>query len=261
MNAWLALTKKEFRLGLPAFLVAVILFAGVVGGGYFAGNYIGYQQEFITIAFTVVVMLHVFFLTFYFFHSLNMERKRLHLWLHNPMPISGLLFAKLATGLLFMAITFIISITLLALFFNHIYDIFNEQTTVNIVGLITFGIFAFGISIAITFVFFWSIFLTLSQRMNDFLSFILTFMLFLFMAWAYDNFIHLSFMETLTTWGTIQLKDIMVGFEFSIIEGSIEVETLNEASIFYIGHFVRELIVTVIMFFAACWMIDKKAEV
>ncbi|MFA1819834.1 hypothetical protein ACDX78_06500 [Virgibacillus oceani] len=261
MNAWLALTKKEFRLGLPAFLVALILFAGVVAGGYFFGNYIGYEQEFLTAAFIIIVMLHVFSLMFYSLYSLNVERKRLHLWLHTPMPIAGLLISKLVTGIVFKGFTFIIAITSLALFFNHHYDIFNEQTIANIVGLISISIFVYGLSIAITFIFFWSIFLTLSKRMNDFLSFILTFIVFLIMAWAYDKFIHLAFMETLTNWGAIQLKDITVEFEFSIVKDAFEVETISEASVFYIGHFVRELIVTVIMFITACWIIEKKAEV
>ena len=34
MSAWFALTKKEFRLGLPAFLAAVILFAGIIAFGF-----------------------------------------------------------------------------------------------------------------------------------------------------------------------------------------------------------------------------------
>ena len=38
MNAWLSLTKKEFQLGFPAFLISLILYLGILSGGYFTGN-------------------------------------------------------------------------------------------------------------------------------------------------------------------------------------------------------------------------------
>lgn len=261
MNAWFALTKKEFRLGLPAFLIALILYAGIIAGGFIIGNQFGYKDEFIMTSLAIVVTLHVFFLLFYLFHSLNSERKRLHLWLHTPMPIGGLLSSKLITGIVFMTLTFIVSIILSGTFFNNHYDFFNEQTLFNIIGLSTLSIFLLGISLAILFIFFWSIFLTLSQRMNDFLSFVLTFILFLFAAWAYDLFIHLSFIETITTWGPIQVKDVIVGFEFSIFEDGFDAGTMSEASIFYVGQILSEIIVAIIMFIGACWIIDKKVEV
>ena len=261
MNAWLALTKKEFRLGLPAFLVALVLFAGIITGGYYLGNHLGYQNELIMTALAMVVMLHLFFLTFYLYYSLNAERKRLHLWLHNPMSIGGLLISKMFTGIVFMAITFITSLILAVMFFKNHFGIFNEQTTFNILGLSTVSIFISSLSIAVTFIFFWSIFLTYNQRMNDFLSFMVTFILFLLLAFFYEKFTHLAFMETLTNWGAIQIKDVIMGFELSFMEDAFEAETMSETSIFYIGHFLRDFVVAVFMFIAACWIIDKKVEV
>lgn len=261
MNAWMSLTKKEFQLGLPAFLIALILFVGIIGAGFLAGNHWGYQGELLTVAFGIVLALHMFFLTFYLFYSLNAERKRLHLWLHTPMSIAGLLSSKIVTGIVFMVSTFIVSTILSTIIFSNTFDFFNQETIFNIIGISTFSIFEIGIFIAANFLFFWVIFLTYSQRMNDFFSFILTIILFFFVSWGYQAFIELSFIQTLTNWGSIQVDDLIVGFEFSISAEEFEGETLSEQTILYIGNFVRDIIVAVILFIAACWIIDKKVEV
>ncbi|WP_339229401.1 hypothetical protein NSQ77_05480 [Oceanobacillus sp. FSL K6-2867] len=261
MNAWLSLTKKEFQLGLPAFLIALLLYAGILSGGYFTGNYVGYTEGLLSVAFGFVVTLHIFFLPFYMYYSLSAERKRLHLWLHTPMPIAGLLSAKIVTGIIFMIMTFVIFFVSSTQFFLHTLDFFNQETVFNLVGSITVLVFTFGLFIAATFLFFWSIFLTFSQLMNDFVSFILTFILFLFLSWIYGTFMDLSFMQTLTDWGSIQVNDIIVGFEFGYVENAFEAQAMSESSIFYIGHFVRDIVVAVIMFIAACWIIEKKVEV
>lgn len=261
MSAWLALTKKEFRLGFPVFITALILYAGMMVGAYFLGKQINHEEALMMMSFAFVIALHVLFLVFYLYYTLSSERKRLHLWLHTPMSIAGLLLSKLFTGIVFMAITFIVSLSVAALFFNQHFDFFNEQTIFNIMGLSTVTVFNGAIWLAVTFIFFWSIFLTFSQRINDFFSFILTFILFLIIGWIYSLILSIGFVETITTWGPINVGDILVGFEFDYIDNAFEANTLSEASIFYIGHFIRDLIVTIIMFFAACWMIDRKVEV
>lgn len=261
MSAWLALTKKEFRLGFPVFITALILYVGMMVGGYFLGRQTNHEEALIMTAFAIVITLHVFFLTFYLYYTLSTERKRLHLWLHNPMPIAGLILSKLFTGIVFMTITLIVSLSASAMFFKQHFDIFNEQTMFNIMGLSTVTIFNSAIWMAVTFILLWSIFLLFSQHMNDFLSFILTFMLFLIIGWVYSAIMSIGFVETITTWGPIRVDDIIVGFEFSYMDDAFETNTLGEASIFYVGHFIRDIIIIIIMFFAACWMIDRKVEV
>lgn len=261
MNAWLSLTKKEFQLGFPAFLIALILYLGILSGGYFTGNYAGYTEGLLSVALGFVVILHIFFLPFYLYYSLSAERKRLHLWLHTPMSIAGLLSSKVVTGITFMVFTFAVFIIGSTQFFLHTFDFFNQETIFNLLGSITVFVFTLGFFIAALFLFFWSIFLTFSQLMNDFISFILTFILFLFISWIYGSLMDLSFMQTLTNWGSIQVNDIIVGFEFGYVENAFEAQAMSESSIFYIGHFVRDIVVAVIMFIAACWIIEKKVEV
>lgn len=261
MNAWISLTKKEFKLGLPAFIIALILFVGIIGAGFLAGNQWGYQGEMLAVAFGVVITLHMFFLTFYLFYSLNSERKRLHLWLHTPMSIAGLLSSKIFTGTVFMVSTFLISTILSTSIFSSTFDFINQETIFNLIGISTISVFVLAIFLAANFLFFWSVFLTYSQRMNDFLSFILTVILFFFISWGYQSLVDLSFIQTLTNWGSIQVNDLIVGFEFNLTADEFEGETISEQTILYIGNFVSDIIVSTILFIAACWIIDKKVEV
>ncbi|WP_405097878.1 hypothetical protein [Oceanobacillus sp. FSL H7-0719] len=261
MNAWLALTKKEFRLGLPAFLVSLFLFSGIIGGGYLMGDMYGVRDQMLVAAFGFVVTLHIFYLVFYLIRSLSYERKQLHLWLHNPMPIAGLLSSKIITGIVYMAITLTLSLLLLTQLFQNTFSLLNQASIFNIGGTILLTIFSFAIYIAITFLFFWSIFLAFSQQMNDFLSFILTVITFFLLSWVYNFVMDLSIIETLTTWGGIQVNDLIVGFEFQAAYEYFDASSISETSILYVGHILREFIVAILMFIAACWMIDRKVEV
>ena len=62
MNAWFALTKKEFRLGLPAFLFAVILYGGFLGLVYWMGSKIGFQDEIMMSGMIAVLIFHIPFI-------------------------------------------------------------------------------------------------------------------------------------------------------------------------------------------------------
>lgn len=264
MNAWFALTKKELQLVLPAFLVALILFAGVLSGGYFFGNYVGFTNEILLGASSFTLAMHPLLLVIYLYYSLNTERKRLHLWLHNPMSIQGLLSAKLITGIIYMSVTFIFSMISTIYFTNTITDFFAGQTMMNVVVTVASMIIASSLFLAAVFLFYWSIFLTFSQQMNDFLSFVLTFIIFLVISWAYNQFMDLAFIDSLTKWGEIHLQDI-VGFELNFIVEDYTAEThggpVSDTAILYIGEFVKELIAAAVMFFAASWIIERKVEV
>ena len=159
-----------------------------------------------------------------------------------------------------MSITF--GLTLLALFLFFIdTEIFTEYIIVNnFFGTITLTLFQAGIFMGTTFLLFWSIFLFYSQKMNDFLSFLLSIVLMGFLSWGYQSFIDLSFIQTLTTWGGIQINDV-IGFEFTFSSDQFESSALTEQTVLYIGHLLRDLIVAVLLFFLSSFIIDKKVEV
>lgn len=260
MNAWIALTKKELRLGLPAFLFAVILYGGFLGLVYWMGSKIGFQDEIMMSGMIAVLIFHIPFIFFYMIFSLTSENTKLHLWLHNPMSISGLILAKLVSGIVYAIMTFTVCLVAALLFQKNNYDLLNEHITFNITGVSTLWIFSTGIACAIIFTFFWSIYLTLGQWMNNFFSFIITLILFFVLALVYDSFTQLSFMQALTDWGTIEIEDI-IGFEFMIADDAFEAGMRMDTTLLTLGHMVRDIITTILLFIAACWMIDRKVEV
>ncbi|GGA80358.1 hypothetical protein [Ornithinibacillus halotolerans] len=263
MNTWLALTKKEFKLSLPAFIIAAVLFVGFMVGGYFIGRNFGYADEVLLGVSLFASSLHTLLLAFYLFYSLNTERKRLHLWLHNPMSISGLLSAKIFTNFVYMIITFAASITLNVIFFQRVTDLFNQQTLFNLTGTLLIMFLFSSLFVAAVFLFFWSIFMTLSQKMNDFLSFVITFLLFVFTSWALGKVTDLSFYQTLTQWGEIKIQDMFVGFELNVDfdSQSASGDTFLESTFIYIGDIIVEIIGIIALFFATCWIIERKVEV
>lgn len=261
MNAWFTLTKKEFRLGLPIFLTALILFAGSIGAGYFAGGYYGFREELLLISFGFVLAMHVFFMLVYLFYSLNYERKVLHLWLHNPMSIAGLLSSKIFTGFIYMVITFSACLSLFVLLLDNSYILLDYINAYDFLGAVTLTIFYFGLFTTFNFLLFWSIFLVFSQKTNDFLSFLLAMVSFFFLSWVYHLFIDLPFMQAMTNWGGIQFNNLINGLEFHFSAESIKSNMTTNASILYIGNVVRDFIVSIIIFFVSCFIIDKKVEV
>ena len=84
MTSWLNLTKKEFRLGLPAFIFSLIVLIGIFSISIMFGLSTGLLWETLTIGALAAVALHVFYLAYYLLYSLGVERKRIQLWLHNP---------------------------------------------------------------------------------------------------------------------------------------------------------------------------------
>ena len=262
MNAWWSLTKKEFRLGFPAFLFALILFIGLFTGGYYMGRSFGFEQEMLMSSAVTILLFHNLFLVLYMIYSLSYERKRLHLWLHNPMPIAGLLTSKLLSGLVFMTITYIGFITFTIIYQNN-FDFmnFSGQEIFKIATISTIGIYSSAISIAIIFIFFWSIYLTLGKWMNEFFSFILTFILFILVMIFYEYVINSPFMTTLTNWGPIEIHDIVTRFDFVITGEEFKAGATWDSVLFYVGEYIVDFIAIILLFIAACWIIDRKVEV
>lgn len=178
MTAWLNLTKKEFRLGLPAFIFSLIVLIGIFAISTIIGLSIDLMWETLTIGAFATVALHGFYLAYYMLYSLDVERKRMHLWLHNPLPIVQLLLAKLVSGLSYMLITLITAaIVLWQAYVNSMVSInVSEWLTTLILSVIT--LFTTTLLLGCTYLFFWTVFMTLSKTYNDFLSFVLTFLFF-----------------------------------------------------------------------------------
>lgn len=269
MTAWWNLTKKELRLGFPAFLLPLITYALLASVMFYVGSRQNMSWEMVMIVSVAVMALHLFYLVYYFYYSLQSERKRMHLWLHNPLPGYALLSAKLTAGIISMIGSLLIigAVTALSYFFAGTFDdIFPALIWQDVVNLGIFGgvhLFLLALNFAIYFLFFWMIFLLISRYVGSFFSIILTFILFICFVSGWAWLTETPFFSILTNWGEINLVQLAQGLEFSAeaTRGFSLFLTDQGAASIYLGTYIGEALVTIALFAASCWLLDRKVEV
>ncbi|NEU30329.1 hypothetical protein GN156_05990 [bacterium LRH843] len=265
MSSWMSLLKKEIRLGLPAFLIPVIAFIVVAG----IGSYIGYRHGFGIEGFTGIAILatgaQMFYLPCYLFFSLQAERKKLHLWLHNPLPGASLIGAKVVAGLISMLLTILITgVTgLIALSISENVPDLQWDSVINLSFFGGVHLVLFSLSFAACFIFFWMIYLMFTRSIGTFLSFLSTFILFVASTSLFGWFSNSSLYAKLTMWGEVPLTGLAQHLNFftDVQMGNIDVGSNIEPISVFIGGYVFETILALILFFAACWILDRKVEV
>ncbi|WP_077622881.1 hypothetical protein [Sediminibacillus massiliensis] len=263
MSAWLSLTRKEIRLGLPVFLVPVVAFFLLTGIAYYIGNRQGFGWEAVVGVSIAAVGVQVFYLVFYLFCSLQSERKRLHLWLHNPMPGYLLLLAKIAAGFLSLLVTLLVTGSTLLIAFNLADSISEHLQIANFLEMVFFigsHILLIALSFAALFLFFWMIFLVFTRYLGTFLSFLSTFILFIATATLYSWFSSSIVYEKLNNWGLFELN-MLEGISINVENGSTQVFTETDTISLYAGTYLFETVIALLLFLAASWLLDKKAEV
>ncbi|SDJ99311.1 hypothetical protein [Sediminibacillus albus] len=262
MSAFLSLTKKELRLGVPVFLVPIIIFIVAVGVAAYFGGRSGVAWEAIAVVSVSATAIQIFYLLYYLSFSLKSERKKLHLWLHNPLPGYSLLLAKLCAGLVSMLVTFIVTGgTLLAAVQSSSFAS-QLQAELKLANLSVFGgahIWLFAIDFAIYFMFFYMIYLLFSRFFGGFLSFSFTFILFGGLTYLWGLFTETSLHQTLTGWGEIQFNGFV--FKRSFDASGMEVFTELDMVHVFLGSYLFEAVIVVLLFIAASWMLDRKVEV
>lgn len=264
MNSWIHLLKKEIRLGVPAFLIPIIAFVVLVGIAFYFGNRKGYGFEAAGGVALVALGMQVWYLVYYLFYSLQAEKKKLHLWLHNPMPASSLVSAKIVAGLISLLVTLILTgVTGFASFLLSK----NIQVEIPLGNLMEIGFWSgvhvilLGLSFAACFLFFWMIFLMFTRTLGTFVSLLSTFVLFIVMVSLYGWFGNSVIYEKLTRWGQFELSSMLKGFSFMLDPAQAGMFTdVGQMSLF-IGTYIFEAVIALILFFAACWILDRKIEV
>lgn len=268
MNQWLNLTKKEIRLGLPAFLIPIIVFIIVTSIAYYIGYRNGVGIISIIGVSSLAIMAQVFYLPYFMFYSLATERKTLHLWLHSPLSGAALLTAKMTAGLIAMIPTLLITGATALIAFSLKSDLIAEIgiTLPNMFKPLVFGgvhLILFSISLSIGFIFFWMIFLMFTRFIGTFISFVATFAVAIVMGSIYGWLSDTRLYEAITNWGEFKLVGLLTDFEFSI-DGNMEqtniVTNVNDVSL-YVGSYVFEVLLALILFYAACWILNRKVEV
>ncbi|PAD37853.1 hypothetical protein [Terribacillus sp. 7520-G] len=261
MKAWLALVKKEFRVGLPILLLAIVLFlVGLIIVTVSAYRF-GYAWDAVGIIGLAWGGSHFFFMAIYMLYSLGVERKRLHLWLHNPMHASGLLAAKLVTGTVYMMISlFIVSI---AAYLGGLHFVPLSDGTWFKIGMLAFvHVVSFSIDFSVYVILAYVVFLLLERYMPSFLSGTVVFFgWWVFVYLYFGLFSQSKFYTAITEWGRINLGAVANSLHFDISAREALVSFQGEGLSLYAGKYVIELIIILIIYFIASWLLDKKVEV
>ncbi|MFP7495094.1 hypothetical protein SFC66_15060 [Terribacillus saccharophilus] len=262
MKAWLALVKKEFRVGMPIFLLTMILF--IIGTAAMAA--LGYKVNHIGQPIGIFGLVWgaglSFFLAIYMLFSLSIERKRMHLWLHNPMHASGLLLAKLLTGTVYLLVSLLAAS--FAAYFGGLEFIgftISEASWLKIGIILFIHVVLFSLDFVVYVILAYVLFLLMERYMHAFLSGIIVFFGFWIFNGLYFGLFQMSkFYETISYWGKIDLESVASGlnFEASITEMAIYFQ--QDVPI-YAGMYVLETVVVILLFFIASWLLDKKVEV
>lgn len=254
MTPWIHLTKKELRLGFPAFLFSMIGSFGVFVLWVVLGIESGFIWEGMMMWSVLAILFNFFYLVFYMSYSLNTERKRMHLWLHNPLPTYKLLLAKFVSGLSYMfiflfTIIIVIGISCGNLNFSMQMDDWKMTFFLSIIYYLIFIV-----SNGWGFTFLWTIYMSFKKSIHPFYSFVLTFVILMFLFWM----VYLS--SVLFQWGAIE-SHLITGFEFTATEETFHVNFGEIPTTFYIGHFIEALLLILFFFIGSAWMLERKVEV
>ncbi|WAA09085.1 hypothetical protein [Fervidibacillus albus] len=252
MAPWIQLTKKEFRHGFPVFLVFVL---GMYIGLGVLIIFFGMQWEAMLSYAVATITLNIFYLAYYMLYSLNIERKRMHLWLHNPLPSYKLLLAKFVSGLFYMFVFLLTIVVVIGIFYGNVnFSIHFDDWWEMILFLSIVYYFIFIVLVGWAFTFLWTVYMSLLKILSSFFSFVLTVVFVLFLFWMID------LLSVLFQWGEIN-NNVFTGFEFAISKDGFRANIGKIPMTFYIGHVVESLLLIVFFFIGSAWMLDRKVEV
>lgn len=248
-------TKNWFLLGL-----ALIFFMFLLGVGlesYFK------EHEILAIMFIFIFVMHGFYMPIYLLLSLNIEGQT-QSWLHNPNSGSKLFIAKMATGFVFFLASIFITMLITGWGINHAMShgsilIWNSGIFLNLT-LLAGGLILGSIYIGIWVLFYWSFFHSINS-VPTIKSFrwpiVIGFWLLMNMG---SNFIqNQPFYQKLEKMSVIELHSIpsfdMKSGDFSFFTGPFETAEISLLS----G--VVCIVVAIVIFIIAVWLLERKVEV
>lgn len=235
-----------------------MLFVMIVGFGF--SKYYQLPGIMAVISFVVYVM-HVIFLPIFLLSSLRTEGKT-QLWLHNPNSGSKLLLAKLAACLSYYLISILIALVISywAINWTGLFYEFQDQV---LRGLLFVGVFTSFMTmyLGIWVLFYWTFYHSI--RSIPFLKKIRW--VIIIAVWMLlniiDNFIKsLAIYKSLNQIGTIQIHVLKeLRFEASQMSANM---TPNFGTVhFSIVTGLLYVALTVVVFFTAVWLLERKVEV
>lgn len=262
MEAFKGLFIKEIKIMRNWFLIGI----GILIFSYLSG--LGLSRYFdetvvLPIISILVVVAHVFYLPVYLINSLNIEG-RSQLWLHNPNHGSKLFLAKLAAGIVYFLISFLIALFMADWQINHsiFARSFNQFTEVALPNLNLIGA-ALGLAslyLGIWVLFYWSFFHSL-KAIPSVKTFRWPIMIgvWVLLTTASNYIQNLPFYKKLKNIGVIHL-DSMKTIKFEAGKTSASAGLVDSAQISIMNGVIYSL-VAVMVFLAAVWLLERKVEV
>ncbi|MFX3617614.1 MAG: hypothetical protein ACE3JK_08795 [Sporolactobacillus sp.] len=245
MKVWKALFIKELRLGGPAsltFLMTELIM--VLIGGFFAIRDHNYQ--YIPIIGIMLLFCHGLYLFLYLLVTLNVERKTLHLWLYHPLPGWALLAAKLLAALVSMLVSFVLtaSFTLIGIESSDFQVMgFGGKHYIGMDVFTTFFIFWMSLFVGMVFIFLWVLFYCLRSRLGKW-AWLITIAIAAAVIFLYSSLENKGQLKSITHWGYLR-------FQWST----------DSYSTIYIGGFVFQSLVVIILFVLSSYLLDRFMEV
>jgi hypothetical protein len=259
MSKWKGLLRKEFHISKTGILVSIAL---VIAGHLIAYVFsLKYNEPGIMfVPAIVIVALHIFYLTVFMYLSLQAEAKHLHLWLHTSHSASGLLLAKLLTGMIGFLFSFSISGMFAYIGLLKLRGVYFSEETWETILVLKSGLFVginvalLSIYLAIWLVFYWTIYQLLKRFMTKFSGLVIV-MISFFVTWMGKLFQKTVLYEKLTKWGYV---DIAVFGNIPLERKYVMMEKMGQ---FPIGTFVYYSVIAIGLFILSAWLIDRKVEV
>ncbi len=259
MGTWVSLLKKEFKMTRSSVLWGLVI---VIAAGLLE-LYLAYQHSgpAATVLAIVVVGLHIFYLAIYMLKSLSNEWNNAHLWLHLPRSGWSLISAKLASGLIAMLLSLIITCIfafwVAAVEFKIFTQVYDPQITeavwsiilnygwvvvmLFIAGAIYNGLWAMMISVAMA-----------STR--NFIKkgrFFIGVGVFLIPTWGMGAFQETIAYDLLVKWGAINIPlTALNSLEHVYVQQTI-----------HVGEILFFTLVMAAVFYFCGWLLDNKVEV
>lgn len=248
MSAWSGLLKKEFRLGLTFILVVLLAMAVYIGFAFYMSWKI--NSGVLIMMSWILVMGHMIYLPIYVGVSINREKHTMHHWLHNPLPGTALLAAKMLNGLF----SLILSLLIAGLFFLCAWWINKEIVDLTVQQLMTTGMFMLiHLILASVYLGCWTLLFSMieivsKQTLGKWRG-VIAVLIILFGPSLWSKLEGTWVYHTLTDWGAISLSNNNILMHLFNIE------------VIYIGFYVFHLFVALLLFLTSSWMLDRKVEV
>ncbi|KQU17166.1 hypothetical protein ASG65_09720 [Bacillus sp. Leaf13] len=262
MNSFKGLMKKEWLIGKNALLWLLVVQGGLVFISFLASRYWEVAGLFYMCTWLIMIM-QPFIMVSLIFGCLSSDGKT-QLWIYNPQSSAILLGSKLLTSVLFQMVSIIFSSCLIfvasTIPVSYFQADFQVENKLGIMGLLKIDAFMLTVSIliAVLLLFLWVVYHALARVHSiKHLRWLFVSVLCLGMIILRNEIVNTAFYQKLDE---IWLIPAMSGSSMNMSEFKLELYLEGGGNISLLTSGL-DVIGLVLLFLAACWLLDRKIEV